>query len=158
MVRISWAHGWLIDLALVSDASIPAQATWFTAEPWRDDPLLLVASPAPAHDPTAYVSFPQGAILRHLLSTYVPEAQVVMELGSIAAVKGNVRAGVGRALMSEAACQRDLRQGRLVTVDDPRMPIPRTLVLIHRGLERLTPAAAALRERLLTDRGTHPTP
>jgi len=73
-----------------------------------------------------------------------------MELGSIAAVKGNVRAGIGMALVSRAAVESDLAGGRLVEVPDPRTPIARTLSLIHRGRERLPPAAAALREQLLS--------
>ncbi|MFT4625179.1 MAG: DNA-binding transcriptional LysR family regulator [Myxococcota bacterium] len=154
-------QGGALDLALVSDASIPAGATWFTAEPWRFDPLFLVDGPVPAADPTAFVSFPEGAILRTLLERHVPEADVVMELGSIAAVKGNVRAGVGRALMSRAACRRDLAQGRLIKVEDARFPIPRTLMLLHRGVDQLPPAASALRRQLLagaiTDTGTSPT-
>ncbi len=138
-----------LDLALVNDASIGPREDWVTAEPWREDPLVLVRGTPDESDPTAYVSFPRGAILRMLLEKHLPEAQVVMELGSIAAVKGNVRAGVGRALISAEAVRLDLQQGRLLPVDDPRVPILRTLVIVHRGVERLPPGAAALRRMLL---------
>lgn len=147
-----------LDLALVSQASLPANQSGFEAEPWLEDAILLVEGPTPPADPLSFVSFPRGATLRSLLEQHIPEAEVVMELGSIAAVKGNVRAGVGRALVSEAACRRDLREGRLIRVSDARTPIPRLLMLVHRGLDRLPPAASALRLQLLTDRGRHPTP
>ena len=74
---------------------------------------------------------------------------MIMELGSIAAVKGNVRAGIGVALVSENAVQDDLRRGLMVQVAHPATPIIRELRVVHRGVERLPPAAAALRERLI---------
>ena len=76
-------------------------------------------------------------------------AEIVMELGSIAAVKGHVRSGVGVALVSEHAVKTDVALGRLVIVRDRRTPIARPIHLVHRGLDRLPPAAAALRERML---------
>jgi DNA-binding transcriptional LysR family regulator len=71
-----------------------------------------------------------------------------MELGSIAAVKGNTRAGVGIALVSRRAVERDLTGGQLVALPDERTPIVRPLYLVHRGRDRLPPAAAALHRML----------
>ncbi len=75
-----------------------------------------------------------------------------MELSSIAAVKGHVRAGVGVALLSRDAVARDLAQGSLEVLPHPATPIARVLSLVHLGTERLSPAAAALRAMLLADR------
>jgi DNA-binding transcriptional LysR family regulator len=119
-------------------------------EPWRDDPLVLVASPEMDPATAPFVTFRRGATSRRLFDLHFPGAPVVMELGSIAAVKGNVRAGIGMALVSRAAVQTDIQLGRLVEVPDPRTPIARTLSLIHRGADRLPPAAAALRAQLLS--------
>ncbi len=138
-----------LDLGLVSDATVPPRHTWFEAEPCIDDALIVVRGADTEADTTSFVSFPHGSSLRALLDRDFPEADVVMELASIAAVKGNVRAGIGKGLISRAAVTRDLEAGRLVEVDDPRTPIRRTLTLIHRGARRLPPAAARLRERLL---------
>jgi DNA-binding transcriptional LysR family regulator len=138
-----------LDLGLVSDTTVPLRHTWFEAEPCIDDELIVVRGAAPV-DSLAFVSFPQGSSLRGLLDQHFPEADVVMELASIAAVKGNVRAGIGRCLISRAAVIRDLEEGTLVRVEDPRTPISRTLTLIHRGAHRLPPAAVRLRELLLT--------
>jgi len=137
-----------LDLGLVSDATVPPRHTWFEAEPCIDDELIVVRGERETQG-TAFVSFPEGSSLRALLDRHFPEADVVMELASIAAVKGNVREGIGRGLISRAAVVRDLEAGSLVEVDDPRTPIRRTLTLIHRGVHRLPPAAARLRERLL---------
>lgn len=126
-------------------------------EPWFVDQLILIASPelrAPTQAP--FVTFGRGSTSRALLERHFPEAEIVMELGSIAAVKGNVRAGIGIALVGRSAVEHDLAAGRLVEVADPRTPIPRPFHLVHRGVERLAPAAARLRERLLARRGGLP--
>jgi DNA-binding transcriptional LysR family regulator len=67
-----------------------------------------------------------------------------MELGSIAAVKGNVRAGIGLALVSRLAVASDLARGSLVEVPLRWAPVRRRLGVRHRGERHLTPAAAAL--------------
>lgn len=129
-----------LDLAIV---------TGDATEPWREDELILVGSPGGAAPGDPFVSFVPGSPVRALLEHHFPGADVVMELGSIAAVKGNVRAGIGLALVSRAAVAHDLAEGRLVEVPHPATPVIRTLSLLHRGVERLPPAVAALRRLLL---------
>lgn len=122
-------------------------------EPWFDDQLIVVAAPDlpdPASAP--FVTFGRGSTTRAMLELHFPGAEVVMELGSIASVKGNVRAGIGVALVSRAAVEHDLADGRMVVVPHPATPISRPLRLVHRGVERLPPAAARLRELLLARR------
>ncbi len=99
-----------------------------------------------------FVTLVSGTSTRELLERYFPAARVVMELGSIAAVKGNVRAGIGVALVSRSAVQTDLSLGRLVEVPHAATPIVRPLHIVHRGRDRLPPAAAALRRLLLEHR------
>jgi DNA-binding transcriptional LysR family regulator len=53
------------------------------------------------------------------------------------------------ALLSRAAVARDLRSGRFVERRFRRTPVRRPLSLLHRGVERLPPAAAALRQLLI---------
>jgi DNA-binding transcriptional LysR family regulator len=129
------------------------EAAGFVTEPWLDDDLVLVAAPefdpSPRWADVPFVTFRQGATTRGLVEKHFPEARIVMELGSIAAVKGNVRAGIGVALVSRAAIAHDLPMRRLVEVPSDRTPVTRRLSLVHRGARRLAPAAAALRQRLL---------
>jgi DNA-binding transcriptional LysR family regulator len=66
-------------------------------------------------------------------------------------------------LVSRAAVDSDLATGRLVALPSPETPIPRRLSLVHRGIDRLPPAAAALRRMLLdvtagTGGSVRPTP
>jgi DNA-binding transcriptional LysR family regulator len=130
-----------LDLAIVTTKA---------GERWIKDELVLIASPhldEPSRAP--FVTFRRGATTRDLLERHFPSAHVVMELGSIAAVKANVRAGIGIALVSLHAIVDDLAASRLVIVPDSRTPIARPLRIVHRGLDRLSPAAAALRKMLL---------
>ena len=118
-------------------------------ELWFQDALVLIAAPGVKARGAPHVTFSPGSSSRTLLERHFPEAEIVMELGSIAAVKGHVRSGVGVALVSEHAVKTDVALGRLVIVRDRRTPIARPIHLVHRGLDRLPPAAAALRERML---------
>ena len=125
---------------------------------WRTDPLVLVCAPGVDPKTAPHVTFRRGATTRALFERFFPRAEIVMELGSIAAVKGNVRAGVGVPLVSENAVLDDLARGLLVRVPDARTPIVRELRVAHRGVERLPPAAAALREVLLSERAQASSP
>jgi DNA-binding transcriptional LysR family regulator len=109
----------------------------------------VVGAPGVAPRTAGWVTFADGSPTRALLLTRNPGAQIVMELGSIAAVKGNVRAGIGLALVSRAAVTVDLARGVLVEIPLPWSPVARRLALRHRGIDRLPPAAARLRELLL---------
>ena len=124
-------------------------------DPWCRDELILVGAPGtPIQTVTsstraAFIAFPAGSSTRAILERHFPRADVVMELSSIAGVKGNVRAGIGISLVSRAAVDSDLASGRLVALTSPETPIPRRLSLVHRGIDRLPPAAATLRRLLL---------
>jgi DNA-binding transcriptional LysR family regulator len=120
-----------------------------TEEAWRTDELILVAAPGVDAAGAGFVTFTAGSPTRTILGALFPEAPIVMELGSIASVKGNVRAGIGMALVSRAAVATDLVSGVLVEIASPRTPVTRHLSIVHRGIDRLPPAAAALREMLL---------
>ena len=129
-----------IDFAVVSGPG---------GEPWLRDDLVLVGAPGVRRPGAPFVTFPPGTTTRAMLDRYFPDAEIVMELGSIAAVKSHVRARIGVALISRAAVEADLASGRLAILRDPATPIARELVLVHRGVEQLAPAAAALRALML---------
>jgi DNA-binding transcriptional LysR family regulator len=118
-------------------------------ERWLDDDLVLVAAPDVDARGLPHLTFPVGANHRALLDRHFPEADIAMELSSLAAVRAHVETGLGVALLSHASVARALASGRLRLVEDPRTPLRRTLSLLHLGVERMSPAAAALRTRLL---------
>ena len=116
---------------------------------WMQDELIVVASPKIDARKAGFLTFPEGSATRELLHKHFGDVEIVMELAGIAAVKGNVRAGMGKALLSRAAVASDVKAGRLVEVASRKTPVRRTLSLVHRGKARLPPAAAALREAIL---------
>lgn len=123
-------------------------------EPWRDDAFILVGASGAKLAGARFITFPEGSATRVALDRHFPDAEIVMELFSIAAIKGHVAEGIGVALISRTAVERDLAAGRLVKLRHPATPIARELVLLHRGLDHLPPAAAAVRELLLASRAT----
>lgn len=145
-----------LDLAVVTPPSEGLGRSGPTHEPWFLDELILVGAPGRRARPESFVTLRPGATSRHLLERFFPEAEIAMELGSLSAVKGSVRAGIGVALISRHAVANDLRERRLTRLRDPRTPIERPLVLAHRGVESLPPAVAALRGMLLSDEGRRP--
>jgi DNA-binding transcriptional LysR family regulator len=138
-----------IDLAIVSRVSVPATLDWAEMEPWQSDELVLVASPSADDEALReVVTYPRGSVLRRIVDERFPELDIAMELGSISATLAHVREGIGVALVSRICVEQELAAGELVAVPDARLPISRRLVLVHRGLERLPPAAVRLREVL----------
>jgi DNA-binding transcriptional LysR family regulator len=117
-------------------------------ERWIDDELVLVSAPGVDAASAPLVTFARGASTRAIVDEHFPGTPIAMELGSIATVKANARAGVGVALVSRRAVERDLASGQLVIVPDRRTPILRPLFLVHRGRDRLPPACAELHRML----------
>ncbi|MBX7192671.1 MAG: LysR family transcriptional regulator [Sandaracinaceae bacterium] len=117
------------------------------------DEMILVASPTlEVRADTPVVAFRPGGSTRALSDRYLSARPLAMELGSVSAVLANVEAGGGIALVSRVAAARGLARGTIVEVADPRMPVSRTLRLVHRGRALLSPAAAAFRRALLAAR------
>ena len=121
-------------------------------EKWLDDELILVGAPGVDPKSAPLVTFAHGATTRTLVDMHFPGVPIAMELGSIASVKGNTRAGVGIALVSRRAVERDVAGGQLVVLPHERTPMVRPMYLVHRGRDRLPPAAAELHRMLKANR------
>ncbi|WP_169927240.1 LysR family transcriptional regulator [Labilithrix luteola] len=146
-----------LDLVVLAQAKAPsrgratfvgtrdrARGTAFVRERWLDDELVLVSAPGVDAETAPLVTFLRGATTRTLSDQHFGDRPIAMELGSIATVKSHTRAGVGVALVSRRAIERDLASGQLVVVPSERTPVVRPLYLVHRGPDRLSPASAAL--------------
>jgi DNA-binding transcriptional LysR family regulator len=138
-----------LDLAILTRVVGPSVPRGLVREKWIADELVLVAAPNLASPDTApIVTLGRGTTTRMLTDRYFPERAIAMELGSIAAVKANTRAGVGVALLSRHAIERDLTSKSLEIIASSRTPVARPFYLVHRGKSRLPPAAGEL-HRLL---------
>lgn len=144
-----------LDLAILARVASPdllrAARSGLAREKWITDELVLVAAPGLENatvETTPIVTLARGTTTRMLTDRYFPERPIAMELGSIAAVKANTRAGVGVALLSRHAVERDVAARSLEVVPSPRTPVVRPFYLVHRGKARLPPAAGEL-HRLL---------
>jgi DNA-binding transcriptional LysR family regulator len=82
---------------------------------------------------------------RHHPIDVPPEERRPMEMA-------DARAGVGLALVSKRAIERDLASGQLTVIASDRTPIQRPLYLVHRGRDRLPPAASELHKLLVRQR------
>lgn len=138
-----------VDGRVARSDPLDATRAHLARERWIDDELVLVSAPGVDAASAPLVTFARGASTRAIVDEHFPGVPIAMELGSIAAVKANTRAGVGVALVSRRALERDLASGQLVVVPDARTPILRPLTLVHRGRDRLPPACAELRRRLV---------
>ncbi len=121
-------------------------------EPWLVDEVVLVRAPGTDPEHAPFVTFTQGGTTRELLDRYFPGVPIAMEIASIPAIIAHVREGVGVALVSRHAVRHELAARKLVRVPHPATPIVRPFVIVHNGVERLPPAAAALRQMLLSSR------
>lgn len=151
VLREATAEG--VFTALEAGALDLGATTTERGDPWLHDELVLVRSPKLDPRGAPFVTFTQGGTTRELLDRHFPGVPIAMEIGSIAAIVAHACEGVGMALVSRHAVRREIAAKKLVRVADPRTPIPRPFNLVHNGLERLPPAAAALRELLLSRKG-----
>ncbi len=133
------------------------------AEPFLANELVVVA---PAGHPLAgrrltpadlagesFLLREEGSGTRATAERFLTEAGVslrpTMELGSNSAVVEAVAHGLGIAVISRRAAQRDMEAGRLVTLDVEGFPLVRHWHLAWRRGPRLSPAAEAFRRLLL---------
>jgi DNA-binding transcriptional LysR family regulator len=125
-------------------------------EPWLEDELIVVRAPRVDPRTAPFVTFPPGGTTREFLDRYFPGAVIAMEIASMPSIVAHACEGVGMALVSRHAVRRELAARKLVRVPHPATPIARPFHLVHRGVERLPPGAAALRDLLLANRRTKP--
>ena len=76
--------------------------------------------------------------------------QVGLELSNTSAVKEAVAAGLGLSILSRHALHQELALRRLVLLDIQEFPVTRQWYVVHRQEKRLSYAARAFMEFLLT--------
>ncbi|MFT4151325.1 MAG: LysR family transcriptional regulator [Paracoccaceae bacterium] len=101
------------------------------------------------------ISREEGSGTRILMTRYLDsqaEGRVfdLTVMGSNETIKQAVMAGLGLAFLSLHTVTEELRQGRLVTLAAPGLPLIRQWFLVHPVSDRLSPAAATIHDTILS--------
>jgi DNA-binding transcriptional LysR family regulator len=146
----------------------------FEATPWRDEPLVVIVGPGHRWAGRSSVTVDElaaepmlggepasgtGTLLRTVLGADAERLPPAVNLGSTAAVKAAVHAGLGVSLVLAAAAAPEVAAGRLHTLVADGPPLRKRLWVIHRGALVPTDPAAAFTAALLDAREiTEPEP
>jgi DNA-binding transcriptional LysR family regulator len=139
----------------------------FEATPWRDEPLVVIVGPDHPWAGRARVSVDDlagetlfggepasgtGTLLHHTLGADAARLPATVNLGSTAAVKAAVQAGLGVSLVLAAAADGEVVAGRLHTLALDGPPLRKTLWVSHRrALVATDPATVFSQALLATD-------
>jgi DNA-binding transcriptional LysR family regulator len=141
------------DIGIVS---YPRSTRAVEAEPWRDEPIVLVCAPG---NPFAgrvqlalgelhgqrMVGFDPDLVIRHeidrALAASGAEPEMVMEFDNIETIKRAVEIDAGVALLPEPTVGRELAAGTLSTVRIAGEELVRPLGIIHARIKPLPPTA-----------------
>jgi molybdate transport repressor ModE-like protein len=152
-----------VDLALMGQ---PPEGMGLTAEPFMENPLVVIASPnhplAQLHDiPLERLaretlvgrepgSGTRGAVEK-VFAEHGLELSVAMEMNKNEAIKQAVEAGLGLGVVSLHIVQSELASGELCVLDVQGFPLMRQWYLVQREGKRLSPAARAFSEFVFTE-------
>lgn len=138
-----------------------AESPHLEFQPFATDELLLVVSPRHAWKkrrkvtPQELIEQPliqreQGSASRRFLERAMEQAglsanslNVVMELGSSETIIESVGEGLGVAILSRRAVQKDVQSGRLHSLRVEGLPLERTLFVVRDRRKAIAPAATA---------------
>jgi len=150
-----------IDLAI---AGQPPDGVACTAEPFLDNPLVVIAAPEHALSGRKRVGLAElalepfvlrepgsgtrAALLRHL-SSHSIEPRIAAELPTVEAVKQAVQAGLGLGVVSAQSVELEVSAGRLTIVPVSGFPLLRQWYVIQRTGKTLSAAAEAFRSTLV---------
>lgn len=157
-----------LDVGLVEG---PVDDRNLISEPWRTDVMKLIAAPDHAFTREAGPIDPKRIenevlivrepgsgsreVVTQALAAHGIEPLRTLEIGSTAAIKQVVAAGVGISIVSVVAAEDQVRLGRLKVLDLDDLKIERTLWQLKLPGRVAMPAARAF-EKMLLDRSAFP--
>ncbi len=148
------------DIGIVS---YPRSTRTIEAEPWREEPIVLVCAPANTFagrvqvslgelDGQRMVGFDQDLVIRHELDRALAargaEPVVALAFDNIETIKRAVEIDAGVALLPEPTVGREVAAGTLVTVRIADAELVRPLGIIHARGKPLGPTARRFVELL----------
>ncbi|MCR4303273.1 MAG: LysR family transcriptional regulator [Gallionella sp.] len=151
------------DLAIMGQ---PPDGMDISAESFLDNPLVVIA--APGH-PLAklkrvkfarlaeetFLSREQGSgtrsAMERIFAQHNIQPHISMEMETNEAIKQAVQAGMGLGILSQHSIELELETGRLAMLNVEHFPLLRHWFVAHRSNKRLSGAALAFKEFLLTE-------
>lgn len=150
------------DLAITGQ---PPDDADVVARPFKDNPLVVIAPPH--HELVGRHNIEASELARHsfvvredgsgtravmeaAFRQYGFECDISCVLSSNEAVKQAVQAGLGLAVISKQTTDLEVETGRLAILSTETLALMRRWFVVYRNYRRLSPAALAFRERLLT--------
>ena len=143
--------------------SYPRSTRTVHAEPWREEPMVLVCAPGNAFarretiqlaalEGQAMVSFDPNLVIRHeidrVLAARGVEPNVVMEFDNIETIKRAIEIDAGVALLPEPTVLREVAAGTLASVRIGDEELVRPLGIIHARGKPLAPTVRRFIELL----------
>ena len=143
--------------------SYPRSTRTVHAEPWREEPMVLVCAPGhpfarretiqlAALEGQAMVSFDPDLVIRHdidrVLAARGVEPNVVMEFDNIETIKRAIEIDAGVALLPEPTVLREVAAGTLASVRIGDEELVRPLGIIHARGKPLAPTVRRFIELL----------
>jgi DNA-binding transcriptional LysR family regulator len=151
------------DLAVLGQ---PPDGLDVSAEPFLDNPLVVIA--APGHPLTkikrikfsrlaeeTFLSREQGSgtrsAMERVFAQHKIQPHISMEMETNEAIKQAVQAGMGLGILSLHSIELELETKRLAMLNVEYFPLPRQWFVAHRCNKRLSSAALAFKDFLLAE-------
>lgn len=151
------------DLAIMGQ---PPDGMDVSAESFLDNPLVVIA--APGHPLTklkrvkfarlaeeTFLSREQGSgtrsAMERIFAEHKIQPRIRMEMETNEAIKQAVQAGMGLGILSQHSIELELETKRLAMLNVEHFPLLRHWFVVHRSSKRLSGAALAFKDFLLTE-------
>jgi len=149
------------DLAIMGQ---PPDGLDISAEPFMDNPLVVIAAPGHPLARLKRVKFAQLAqetflsreqgsgtrsAMERIFAEHHIQPRISMEMETNEAIKQAVQAGMGLGILSLHSIELELETKRLAIVNVENFPLLRHWFVVHRSNKRLSSAALAFKEFLL---------
>jgi DNA-binding transcriptional LysR family regulator len=144
----------------------PPEKLALESMPFMENPLVVIAPPGHPLEKERGISLQRleeetfvmrepGSGTRLAMERFFKERgleiQVGMQMTRNEAIKQAVRSGMGLGIVSIHTIDLELQTGSLTMLDVEGFPIPRKWFLVYRSNKRLSPAAQAFRDFVLSD-------
>lgn len=151
------------DLAIMGQ---PPEGQDIVAESFLDNPLVVIAAPGHPLAAQRHIEFAQLAretflsrekgsgtrsAMERVFAQHAVQPRISMEMETNEAIKQAVQAGMGLGILSLHSIELELETHRLVVLDVEHFPLLRHWFVTHRSNKRLSSAALAFKEFLLTE-------